>query len=87
MSMNQKKLIGELCMWMLKMLTYFDSFAVDNIPKKKKIPRKQKYQNNYLYNSSKQIIQINNVRILKYSFYWFYVKSLKFARLYKFIFI
>ena len=34
--MNQKKLIGELCMWMLKMLTYFDSFAVDNIPKKKK---------------------------------------------------
>ena len=49
MSMNQQKLIGELCMWMLKMLTYFDSFAVDNIPKNKiKIHRKQKYQNNYL---------------------------------------
>ena len=34
--MNQKKLIGELCMWMLKILTYFDIFAFDNIQKKKK---------------------------------------------------
>ena len=48
-------------------VTYFDRFEVEHIPKEtKKIHRKQKYNKNYLQNTS---IRFNNVRIL---LYWVY---------------
>ena len=52
-------------------LTYFDSFAVEYIPKEIKKSYEKKWNNEYLQNTS---IQYDNVWILLYWIYWFSVK-------------
>ena len=68
-------------------VTYFDSFGVEHIPRELiKLIGSENITTIEYYNYRIHMIWFNNVQILLYWIYWFYVKWKRFIGAYKLIF-